>query len=195
MSQVHSDESLHALFGPAFPPVIDDAQMATNPGGPHLTEVEDSVWSTFMDTSIWLNESTADSDRSLFQYYTQALPQGVVFRDGSGESHRTRSSSSARHFYSVLASRADAEHGEGLMHVILALAAQHKSNLARISGEADTSDQFAMASLRHRQEAFQFLRTTAVDREEKHISVIPIVLILLVLIMVSGRAFEPDDRR
>ena len=101
----------------------------------------------------------------------------------------------ARHFYSVLASRADAEHGEGIMHAVLALAAQHKSNLARVSDDDETSLKFADVSLQHRSEAFHFLRTTAAVQDEQYTAVVPVILILLVLTMVGQQVDSADMRR
>jgi hypothetical protein len=71
------------------------------------------------------------------------------------------------------------------MHAVLALAAQHKSNLARVNGDEQTSLKFADVSAQHRSESFHFLRTTATFEDERYTTIVPVILVLLVLTMVG----------
>jgi len=75
------------------------------------------------------------------------------------------------------------------MHAVLALAAQHKSNISRMGSDLEISEKFADVSLQHRTEAFHFLRTTAAEQSDRHAPVIPVILILLILTMVSRGDF------
>ncbi|OWZ44051.1 hypothetical protein C361_03389 [Cryptococcus neoformans Tu259-1] len=135
------------------------------------------LWASFVDSSQWQSRLLAvgQNEGPLLEHFTRFASVTVVVRDGQN---------SASQFYQDLATRATQENQQALMHAVLAVSAQHLSNLARKNGETEKAMFYNEEGSKQRGLALHTLRIAlARDKEPANddLELRPAVMLLLVL--------------
>ncbi|WWC63881.1 uncharacterized protein I303_106486 [Kwoniella dejecticola CBS 10117] len=140
-------------------------------------DCDPALWASFVDSSLWESRpsSTSTNDRPLLEHFTRFASTTVVVVD---------SQDSASKFYQELATRATQENQQALMHAILAVSAQHLSNLARKSEDEPKALLYGDESSKQRGLALHTLRIALAGQRETgndDLELRPSVMLLLVL--------------
>ncbi|OCF40037.1 hypothetical protein I317_06175 [Kwoniella heveanensis CBS 569] len=122
-------------------------------------DCDPTLWASFVDSSLW-NSRRPDSEgeQPLLRHFTQFASVSVVVRHGQN---------SASKFYQDLAMRATQDNQKALMHAVLAVSAQHLSNLARKVADQDAAARYAAESSKQRSLALHLMRVAAASAKSQ----------------------------
>ncbi|WVW85894.1 hypothetical protein I302_107932 [Kwoniella bestiolae CBS 10118] len=116
-------------------------------------DCDPTLWASFVDSTLWNSRPPDDEgEQPLLRHFTQFASVSVVVRHGQN---------SASKFYQDLAMRATQDNQKALMHAVLAVSAQHLSNLARKVADQDSAARYATESSKQRSLALHLLRVAA----------------------------------
>ncbi|WVF69417.1 hypothetical protein IAT40_004194 [Kwoniella sp. CBS 6097] len=124
-------------------------------------DCDPNLWASFVDSSLWnTRRPDNEGEQPLLQHFTQFASVSVVVRQGQN---------SASKFYQDLAMRATQDNQKALMHAVLAVSAQHLSNLARKVADQDAAPRYATESSKQRSLALHLMRVAAASNKSQEI--------------------------